>query len=103
MEEKLRALLGKIEASELTDEQKNSMLGMLVDELEALVQPVLLKYVDAAKLEAAVNDGSSVTIGKYLDVMKDPLTNPEAYKELEGAMDKLLVDFEQVMKEGGLL
>lgn len=103
MEDKLRALLAKIEASDLTDEQKDKMLGILVDELEALVQPVLLKYVDATKLEAAANDASNVTVEKYLDVMKDALTNPEAYKELERVMGQLLVDFEQVMKEGGLL
>lgn len=103
MEDKLRALLAKIEASDLTDEQKDKMLAILVDELEALVQPVLLKYVDSAKLEAAASDASSVTVEKYLDVMKDALTNPEAYKELERVMEQLLVDFEQIMKEGGLL
>lgn len=103
MELRLRALLSKIETSDLTDEQKERMVALLVGELEALVQPVLLKYVDAVKLEATASDATSVTIEKYLDVMKDALTNPEAYKELEAAMGKLLVDFEQVMKEGGLL
>lgn len=103
MEDKLRALLAKIESSDLTDEQKDKMLGILVNELEALVQPVLLKYVDAAKLEAAASDTSSITVENYLEVMKDALTNPEAYKELTSVMEQLLVDFEQVMKEGGLL
>ncbi|MBI4066683.1 hypothetical protein HY411_03120 [Candidatus Gottesmanbacteria bacterium] len=103
MEDKLRALLVKIEASDLTDEQKEKMLAVLVDELEALVQPVLLRYVDPEKLETLASDTSKVTVESYLDLMKGALTNAEAYKELQSVMEQLLVEYESVMKEGGLL
>ena len=41
MEDKLRALLAKIENADVTDERKDKMMAILVDELQALVQPVL--------------------------------------------------------------
>lgn len=103
MEDKLRALLAKIENADVTDERKDKMMAMLVDELEALVQPVLLKYVDPKKLESLANTEGSVTVEAYLDTMKDALTNKDAFLELTTAMEKLLVDFEAIMKEGGLL
>lgn len=103
MEDKLRELLVKIESSDLTDEQKDKMLGILVDELEALVQPVLLNYVDAAKLEALANSEQKVTIEAFIDLMKEAVVNPAALPDLSLAMEKVLTDYESVMKEGGLL
>lgn len=103
MEEKLRALLSKIETSDLTDGEKDKMLEILIDELQTLVQPVLLKYIDPAKLEAAANDANSVTVERYIFVMKDALANPQAFQELEQAMGELLVEYEDVMKKGGLI
>ncbi len=103
MEDKLRALLSKIEASDLTDEQKDKMLGILVDELEALVQPVLLKYVDPAKLEALSTSEQKVTVESFINLTKEAIGDPEALPELSAAMEQVLVEYETVMKEGGLL
>ena len=103
MEDKLRALLSKIEASDLSDEQKDKMLGILVDELEALVQPVLLKYVDSTKLEALSTSEQKVTVESFINLMKEAISNPAALPELSAAMEQVLVEYETVMKEGGLL
>ena len=103
MEDKLRALLAKIENADITDERKDKMVAMLVDELEALVQPVLLKYVDPKKLESLANTQGPVNVESYIDLMKDAVGNTEAFKELTAAMDKLIVEYEAIMKEGGLL
>lgn len=103
MEDKLRVLLAKIEASDLTDEQKDKMLGILVDELEALVQPVLLNYVDPAKLEALANSERKVTVESFISLMKEAVANPVALPDLSAAMGQVLTDYESVMKEGGLL
>lgn len=103
MEDKLRALLAKIEALDLSDEQKDKMLGILVDELEAVVQPVLLNYVDAAKLETLANSEQKVTVEAFIDLMKEAVANPAALPDLSAAMEQVLAEYETVMKEGGLL
>lgn len=103
MEDKLRVLLVKIEGSDLTDEQKDKMLGILVDELEAIVQPVLLNYVDPAKLEVLANSEQKVTVESFISLMKEAVANPAALPDLSAAMEQVLVEYETVMKEGGLL
>lgn len=103
MEDKLRVLLAKIEASDLTDEQKDKMLSILVDELQAVVLPVLLNYVDASKLETLANSEQKVTVESFIDLMKEAIGNPAALPDLSAAMEQVLADYEVVMKEGGLL
>ena len=103
MEDKLRALLAKIENADVTDERKDKMMAILVDEIQALVQPVLLKYVDPGKLESLANTQGEVTVEAYLNAMKDALTNKDAFLELGATMEKLLVDYDAIMKEGVLL
>lgn len=103
MEDKLRELLAKIESSDLTDEQKDKMLAILVDELQAVVQPVLLNYVDSAKLEALANSEQKVTVEAFISLMKEAVANPAALPDLSAAMEQVLVEYETVMKEGGLL
>lgn len=103
MEDKLRELLAKIESSDLTDEQKDKMLAILVDELQAVVQPVLLNYVDTTKLEALANSEQKVTVESFISFIKEAVSNPAALPDLSAAMEKVLADYETVMKEGGLL
>ena len=103
MEDKLRELLAKIENADITDERKDKMMGLLVDELQVLVKPVLLKYIEPGKLEGLANTEGSVSVEAYLDAMKGALTNKQAFEELAKVMEALIVDFEAIMKEGGLL
>lgn len=75
----------------------------VVDELEAIVQPVLLNYVDPAKLEVLANSEQKVTVESFISLMKEAVANPAALPDLSVAMEQVLADYEVVMKEGGLL
>jgi RNA-binding protein YhbY len=103
MEEKLRAIVTKIEVSSLKDEDKEALYATISEGLQATVWPVLLKYMPKEQLQYLADDPKSrVTVESYAKLIEDTIKDGVALKEIEGLMNKVLEEVEKALAQEGI-
>ncbi|MEK7577719.1 MAG: hypothetical protein AAB492_03855 [Patescibacteria group bacterium] len=100
MEEKLKAIVTRIEQSKLSDEDKAELYATISEGLQATVWPVLLKYMPKEQLEFLSADPKSrVTVESYAKLIEDTIKDGEALKEIEGLMNEVLSEVDKALAE----
>lgn len=100
MEEKLKAIVERIELSKLSEEEKAELYATISEGLQATVWPVLLKYMPKEQLEFLSADPKSrVTVESYAKLIEDTIKDGEALKEIEGFMNSVLSEVDKALKE----
>lgn len=102
MEEKLRAIVERIEGSKLSQEDKTELYATISEGLQATVWPVLLKYMPKEELESLANDKNKVTVESYGTLISNTIKDGEALKEIEQMMDDVLSEVESVLLDEGI-
>lgn len=102
MEDKLRAIVERIEASKLSDTDKAELYATISEGLQATVWPVLLKYMPKEELETLANDTSKVTVESYGKLISDTIKDGEALKEIEHMMGDVLSEVDSALTEEGV-
>ena len=103
MEDKLRAIVTKIEASTLKDADKEELYATISEGLQATVWPVLLKYMPKEELEfLAADPKSRVTVESYAKLIEDTIKDGVALKEIEEFMNKVLEEVEKALAQEGI-
>lgn len=90
MEDKLRAIVTRIEASTLSQEDKDELYRTISEGLQATVWPVLLKYMPKEELEDLSKNPGKVTVESYAKLIEDTIKDGVALKEIEGLMVEVL-------------
>lgn len=103
MEEKLRAIVTRIEASKLTQEEKDELYRTISEGLQATVWPVLLKYMPKEELEfLAADPKSRVTVESYAKLIEDTIKDGVALKEIENLMNQVLEEVDKALAQEGI-
>lgn len=103
MEDKLRAIVTRIEASVLTDEEKYRLYDTIAQELRMTAVPILLKYVPEEKVQALAADTSKVSVESMTTLIADTISDGKALEEMGAILDELLTELDQALSQGGVL
>lgn len=103
MEEKLRAIVTRIEQSKLSEDDKAALYATISEGLQATVWPVLLKYMPKDQLEyLAAEPKGRVTIESYAKLIEDTVKDGVALKEIENLMNQVLAEVDKALSEEGV-
>jgi hypothetical protein len=102
MEDKLKTIVLKIEASTLPQSEKEELYATISAGLQATVMPILLKYMPKDQLEDLSNNPSKVTVESYSTLIENTIKDGEALKEIATLMDQVLIEVEKALLESGI-
>lgn len=102
MEDKLRAIVTKIEASSLPEKDKEELYATISEGLQATVWPILLKHMPKEELEDLSKNPSKVTVESYAKLIEDTIKDGMALKEIEGLMNEVLAEVEKALVQEGI-
>ena len=102
MEDKLRQIVTKIEASNLSDADKEELYATISEGLQATVWPVLLKYMPKEELKDLSDNPSKVTVESYAKLIEDTIRDGVALKEIDGLMNQVLAEVEKALAQEGI-
>ena len=102
MEDKLRQIVTKIEASKLPDNDKEELYATISEGLQATVWPILLKYMPKEELKDLADNPSKVTVESYAKLIEDTIKDGQALKEIDGLMNDVLSEVEKALAQEGL-
>ena len=100
MEERLQALIDRINASTLSDEEKAQLFAAISGGLQASIWPSLLKYVpegEADTLLAETDDKKRVE--RFSQLIGDAMEKGNALDDVEETMNKLLDEVEAALND----
>ena len=99
MEDKLRTIVTRIEASTLTQEDKDELYRTISEGLQATVWPILLKYMPKEELEDLSKNPGKVTVESYAKLIEDTIKDGVALKEIEGLMMEVLQEVDAALQK----
>lgn len=99
MEDRINAIVARIEASTLPDTDKMKMIGMVSEGLKASIWPTLLSHMPKDKVEAVTKQPTKVSIDTYLSLIEEATTDDKVLDEINTTMGKLLDEIEHVLAE----
>jgi hypothetical protein len=102
MEDKLRAIVTKIEQSNLLESDKNHLYGMISLGLQETVEPVLLKYVPKDTLMTMTSGIYKFTVESYVDLISDAVKDGKALNEIDQTMQEMLAVVDKALQEEGI-
>ena len=99
MEERLQAILERIEISSLSEEDKIKMYGIISEGLKASIWPALMSNMPKEKLESFLKQPAKATVESYISLIEDATKSGKALDEVEETMNTLLDEIESVLTE----
>jgi hypothetical protein len=102
MEDKLRAIVTKIEQSNLLESDKNHLYGLISLGLQETIEPILLKYVPKDKLMTMTNGIYKFTVDSYVELISDAVKDGKALDEIDMEMQNMLSEVDKVLQEEGI-
>lgn len=103
MEEKLKAIVTRIEQSKISEEEKAELYTTISEGLQLTVWPVLLKYMPKDQLDfLAADPKGRVTVESYAKLIEDTIKDGEALKEIDTLMAEVLREVDNALIEEGV-
>ncbi len=103
MEEKLKALIARIEKSKLSSDEKAALYATISEGLQATVWPVLLRYMPKDQLDYLAEDPKTrVTVESYAKLIEDTVKDGEALKEIDRLMNDVLSEVDNALQTEGV-
>lgn len=103
MEEKLRAIVVKIEQSSLSNEDKEALYQQISESLHSVVVPVLLKYIPKEQLDALNTTPPKDLAAGFVELIKNSIQDGKVLKDIADLVDEVLVDVETALVKGGVV
>jgi len=102
-EERLEAIVVKIEKSGWPDADKEALYAKISEYLHSIVKPIVVKYTPEAELKKLEAEPSKVTVEAYVELMKKPYSDPKMFEELNTTMHSVLDDVDTALIKGGIV
>lgn len=102
MEDKLKAIITKIEQSDLTNPEKEELYAAISEGLHATVLPVLLKFMPQDQVNDITNNPNTLTVDRYVQLVSEAVKNEQALPEIARSMDALLVEVNRLLAKEGI-
>ena len=103
MEEKLKAIVERIEKSQLSESEKNELYVLISEGLQSTVWPIMVKYMPQQDLEYLSADPKTrVTVESYAKLIGDTIKDGEALKEIDETLTNVLTSVEKALTDEGV-
>ena len=99
MEEKLKAILARIEASNLEEQDKVKLYAVISESLKASIWPTLLSNMPKDKLDVLVKQPGKATAETYLQLIEDATKDEAVLDEVHEVMGKLVDEIDAALTE----
>ena len=103
MEDKLKAIVERIEQSKLSEAEKNELYVTISEGLQLTVWPALLKYMPKDQLEFLSADPKGrVTVESYAKLITDTIKDGQALVEIDNLMTEVLGEVDKALTDEGI-
>lgn len=103
MEDKLKAIVTRIEQSKLSEAEKGELYTTISEGLQATVWPVLLKYMPKDQLDyLAADPKTRVTVESYATLIENSIKDGKALAEIDSLMSGILSEVDKALTEEGV-
>ena len=102
MEDKLKAIVTRIEQSKLADSEKAELYNTISEGLQATVWPVLLKYMPQDQVADVTDHPETLSVDRYVQLITDAVKNDAALPEIAKSMDAFLVEVTSLLAKEGI-
>ncbi len=99
MEAKLKAILARIEASNLEEQDKVKLYAVISESLKASIWPTLLSNMPKDTLDALVKQPAKATAETYLQLIEDATKDEAVLDEVHAVMEKLIDEIDAALTE----
>lgn len=99
MEEKLKAILARIEASNLEEQDKVQLYALISESLKASIWPTLVSQMPKDKLEALVKNPGKATAESYLELIEEATKDEKVLDDVNATLDKLVDEIDEALIE----
>jgi hypothetical protein len=103
MDNKLQAIIAKIERSTLTDAEKEELYAAISEGLHATVLPVLLEYMPQDQVRGIVNNPETITVDRYVELVGEAVKDKAVMPKISKKMDALLVEVNRLLANEGIV
>lgn len=102
MDDKLRAVVTRVELSKLTEAEKEDVYTALAEGLQSTVWPILIKYMPKEQLDDLAANPSKINLESYGKLIEDSVKDGAALKEIEALMQQILEAVDKTLTEQGI-
>lgn len=102
MDELLRNVITRIEASKLPDVEKDALYEMIAEGLQSTVWPILLKYMPKDQLEDLATHPSKVNLEAFGSLIENTVKDGKALAEIQDLMTRILTEVDAALTEQGI-
>ena len=102
IDDKLRAIVTRVELTKLSDMEKETIYQTVADGLQSTVWPILIKYMPKEQLEDLAKNPAKVTIESYGKLIDDTISDGKALEEISKLMVEILDEVDKALTEEGL-
>lgn len=99
MEERIQAILARIEASSLSPDEKIKLYGIVSEGLKASIWPSLLSAMPPERLAEFTKQPAKASISSYLALIEEATKDASVFAEIEKTMNGLLDEVDSVLTE----
>ena len=99
MEEKIKAILARIEASNLEEQDKVKLYAVISESLKAAIWPTLLANMPKSELEVLVKNPGKATVESYLRLIEEATKDDKVLDEVNTVLDTLVTEIDTVLTE----
>ncbi len=99
MEEKLKAILARIEASNLEEQDKVKLYAIISESLKASIWPTLVSRMPKEKLEVLVKNPGKATAESYLELIEEATKDDKVLDEVNTVLSNLVTEIDTVLIE----
>jgi hypothetical protein len=100
MEDKLKALISRIEQSSLSPEEKAQLYATVSTGLQASIWPTIMQYVPKDKMDAIVAmPKDQLSAIEFAKLIESSILDGKALVEIDDVMNKLLDEIDAALKE----
>lgn len=99
MEEKLKAILARIEASNLEEQDKVKLYAIISESLKASIWPTLVSRMPKDKLEALVKSHGKATAETYLGLIEEATKDDKVLDDVNGVLNDLVNEIDAALAE----
>lgn len=99
MEEKLQAILARIEASNLEEQDKVKLYALISESLKAAIWPTLVANMPKGKLEVLVKNPGKATAQSYIHLIEEATKDETVLDEVNQVLMNLVDEIDKALTE----
>lgn len=99
MEDKLKAIIKRIEASSLQEEEKVQLYAVISESLKASIWPTLVSAMPKEALETLTQAPGKATVEAYLSLIEEATKDEKVLDDINQVTNDLVSEIDAALKE----